>query len=303
MFKSHLVSKSVSHTDEYRVFILGDSSIWGTLLKPEDTLAGKLNKMEIKGQDQKPIHFYNLGYPTLSITKDLLLLEKSLEYDPDMFIWVFTLESFPTDKQLSSPLVANNSRVVSQLMDKYRLDFYNRSSTLSKNTYWNQTLFGQRRNLADIFRLQLYGVMWAITGIDQFYPTNYQPAARDLTQNTVFHDWNEGDFTQDDLNFDILLAGQQAAGEIPILFINEPIMISSGLNSEIRYNFYYPRWAFDQYRIYLSDFTRMNDLKFKDAWNIVPESEFTNTAIHTTPRGVQMLANKLVEDITRLISP
>ncbi len=38
------------------------------------------------------------------------------------------------------------------------------------------------------------------------------------------------------------------AGSIPVVIINEPMFISQGKNSDIRYNFYYPRWAYDDYR-------------------------------------------------------
>jgi hypothetical protein len=39
----------------------------------------------------------------------------------------------------------------------------------------DRTLIGQRRNLADLIRLQIYGVLWAATGIDQYYPETYDP--------------------------------------------------------------------------------------------------------------------------------
>ncbi len=301
MFASHQVSKHNPQTSAYRVFILGDSSVWGTLLEPADTIAGQLDRLELTGPGEAPVHFYNLGYPTLSLTKDLLLLDKALDYDPDLIIWMITLESFPADKQLTSPLVENNSAAISRLIAAYHLEPVLGSGRPQERSYWERTLFGQRRNLADIFRLQLYGVMWAITGIDQYYPPDYEKAARDLTEDKSYHGWNPGEMTEDDLTLGVLLAGKQAADEVPILIVNEPILISEGLNSDIRYNFYYPRWAYDQYRQMVNEFSQAHDLNYLDTWDIVPESYFTNTAIHTNPAGVRILAESLIDPVLEVI--
>lgn len=302
MYASHMVADRNESTRSYRVFVLGDSAIWGTLLRPEETLAGQLNEFSMHAPDGRPIQFFNLGYPTLSLTKDLMLLDRALTYKPDLIIWMLTLESFPEDKQLSSPLVENNTAALTRIFEKYQIGNIAGRDSLEAPTYWEKTLFSQRRNLADIFRLQLYGVMWAITGIDQYYPGEYEPAARDLTDDATFHEWSEGEMGPDDLALDVLLAGKQAAGEIPILFVNEPILISEGLNSDIRYNFYYPKWAYDEYRQILADLTFTEDLPYLDLWNIVPENEFTNTAIHTTPAGVRLAAERIEVEVLGLLS-
>ena len=43
MFASHVLSAGTKPANEYRVLLVGDSSVWGTLLRPQDTLAGQLN--------------------------------------------------------------------------------------------------------------------------------------------------------------------------------------------------------------------------------------------------------------------
>ena len=303
MFASHKLSGRKGPAEEYRVFLLGDSSTWGTLLQPDDTLAGQLNRLGLTGPDGTPLHFYNLGYPTLSLTKDLLLLQEALVYDPDLIIWLFTLESFPIDKQLTSPLVENNARAIISLFDTYALDLDSYGSGDLTPSYWNSTLFVQRRNLADIFRLQLYGVMWGVTGIDQYYPEVYKKAARDLSEDLSFHGWQEGEMTSSQLALDILNAGKEAAGQIPIIFVNEPILISQGENSDLRYNFYYPRWAYDQYRELLDRYSGEQDLIYFDYWDFVPEEEFTNTAIHTTPYGTHLFAVDLAAQIQDHLEP
>src|SRR5512138_2759473 len=63
MFASHILTGTPKTTDEYRVLLIGDSSVWGTLLTPENTLAGQLNASQITACG-KNVHAYNLGYPT-----------------------------------------------------------------------------------------------------------------------------------------------------------------------------------------------------------------------------------------------
>ena len=41
MFASHILAEGAKPADEYRVLLIGDSSVWGTLLRPEQTLAGQ----------------------------------------------------------------------------------------------------------------------------------------------------------------------------------------------------------------------------------------------------------------------
>ena len=43
MFASHVLAGNNKTSNEYRVLLIGDSSVWGTLLTPEQTLAGQLN--------------------------------------------------------------------------------------------------------------------------------------------------------------------------------------------------------------------------------------------------------------------
>ena len=73
MFASHVIAGTPKADNEFRVIIVGDSSVWGTLLKPEETLAGQLNVDNLNACG-KNVRVYNLGYPTISLTKDVMLL-------------------------------------------------------------------------------------------------------------------------------------------------------------------------------------------------------------------------------------
>lgn len=228
-----------------------------------------------------------------------MILDQGMGFKPDLILWPVTLEAFPIDKQLASPLVAENLDRIDRLSNMLPAQL----SDLIKNKEHEATIFensivGQRRNLADLLRLQLYGSMWAATGIDQVYPLKYEHAQLDLKEDYTFHSWTNPDQLSKDLVLDILKTGSMLAGNTPMLIVNEPILISDGINSDIRYNFYYPRWAYDQYRKIMEEYNHNRSWLYLDLWNIVPSSEFTNSAIHLTPAGEIIYTDFIIDKIT-----
>jgi hypothetical protein len=287
MLNSHKISADKKTENDYRIIILGDSSIWGFLQKPENTLAGLLEKQIDFKCSGKKVEVFNLGYPSLSILKDLVILEKIKAYDPDLVIWLVTLESFIKNEQIETPLVKNNPLIMNKIIDQYSLDFSKASTNIM-----DFTIIGQKRNLADIIRLQLYGVLWAGSEIDQSYPEEYTPAMRDFEEDYSFKNFKDQKIQNSDLALDIVINGISRNPEIDFILINEPILISKGENSDIRYNFYYPRWAYDEYRTIIQTVFNKNEIAYYDFWNLVPESEFTNSAIHLTDTGEILLADE-----------
>ena len=297
MFASHEVSRPKA-PDEFSVLVVGDSSAWGILLKPDQTMAGLINASGYRTPDGRQVRAYNLGYPTLSLTKDLLILDWARRYQPDMIIWPVTLEAFPRDQQLSSPIIQHNPQEVRRLIQTYRLNLNIHDPALVDPSFWQRTLFGQSRNLANILRLQVYGALWAATGIDQYYPQTYELRANDLPADQTFDGLNPPHLAKDALAFDVLEAGMSIYKDIPVLLVNEPMFISNGSNSNIRYNFYYPRWAYDDYRQLLSAEAQQNKWQYLDLWNAIPTAEFTNSAIHLDTAGSAQLAEKIGQAIT-----
>jgi len=291
MFASHVLAGTDKTPNEYRVILIGDSSVWGTLLKAEETLAGQLNakSMQACGENVK---VYNLGYPTISLTKDLMILDLSLQYQPDLIIWLTTLEAFPKSKQFESPIVANNAERIRKLIFKYELNASPNDPALNQLSKQDQTFVSQRRALADLIRLQIDGVLWSSTGIDQVYPENYERAQIDLDPSEDFHGIAD---LPDSLAIDVLDAGMKTS--VPTLLVNEPMLISNGLNSDIRYNFFYPRWAYDAYRTQIAYLAATQRYHYLDLWDLVPASEFTNSAIHLTPYGESLLTEKIAAEI------
>ena len=80
------------------------------------------------------------------------------------------------------------------------------------------------------------------------------------------------------------------------------MLISQGVNSGIRYNYYYPRWVYDQYRAWMQEESSQSGWNYVDAWNLVSPSEFTNSAIHMGPNGVAKLADRLIKPLLAITS-
>jgi hypothetical protein len=285
MFATHEVARA-KPADEFRVLVMGDSGTWGVLLRPQETLAGQLNAQNLRAADGRAMRFYNLGYPTMSLTKDLLLLDYALRYQADAVVWVFTAQSFPRHTQLDAPLAAHNPAPLRALIAQYTLALDPQDARwVEPRTLWERSIIGQRRALADWLRLQLYGFAWSATQVDQYYPDSYTPLTRDYDTDTTWQGYNEGDLTRDDLALDVLTAGITRLDGVPFLLVNAPMYISDGVNSDLRYNFFYPRWAYDLYRAELTAQASANSWPLVDMWDQIAPAEFTDSPVHLTPRG------------------
>ena len=301
MFASHEIQGTDKSEEEFRILIIGDSSVWGFLLEPAQTLSAQINRSELKTEDGRTVRSYNLGYPTMSVTKDLMILERGLLNRPDLIIWLVTLESLPRVSQLDSPFLQLNSELTRELITRYALDLDLKDERFENSTFWDRTVVGQRRELAQLIQLQMLGVLWSGSGVDHEIPETYNERLEDLPADLDFHNFMQGDLSTDELAFDVLEGGLQAAGNIPLVFINEPVFISQGENSEIRYNFYYPRWAYDFYREKLQSRATARGWYYVDLWDALPSSEFTDSAIHYTPLGSRILAQDIIEVINEFL--
>ncbi len=294
MFASHEINAGAKPADEFRIILIGDSATWGTLLEPDDTLSGLISQAGLASAAGKTVRAYNLAYPSMSIIKDLMILEKALQYEPDLIVWPVTLQSFPRTIQIETPLVANNPQHVRPLIENLDLDLDVDDPQFVDSTFMNRTLIGRRRAIFDALQLQFYGLKWAATGIDQTYPEDYTPAQRDFEAgDDTFQGWQEADFTTDQLALEVLDAGAALAGDVLVLVVNEPILVSEGENSDVRYNFFYPRWAYDLYRLAMDQAAENAGWAYVDLWDIVPQTEFTNSAVHLTPLGSRVFFEAL----------
>jgi lysophospholipase L1-like esterase len=300
MMASHAISHPKA-ADEFRVVLIGDSGTWGWLLENENTLSGQINKANLRTADGRQVVVYNLGYPIMALTKDLMILKEVKQYEPDLILWPVTLQSLPWTKQLVHPLVQENPDRVRSLINNYDLGLNPRDDRLNDLSLVDRSIVGQRRSLADLLRLQSYGFSWAATGIDLVQPSEITLRATDFEEDVSWDDFEDPvNLTSDILALDALDVGINIAGEAPILIINEPIFISDGENSELRYNAWYPRWAYDDYRQLMASWAGGEDRHYLDLWDFVSPEEFTDSPVHLTPVGIKTLADALSSEILKL---
>jgi hypothetical protein len=117
MFASHIISRPKA-ADEFRILLIGDSGIWGWLLENNETLSHQINQAGYSTSAGQTITAYNLGFPLLALSKDLLIMDEAMKYEPDLIVWLVTLESFPREKQMTPPLVLNNPDRIQALVDQ-----------------------------------------------------------------------------------------------------------------------------------------------------------------------------------------
>lgn len=299
MFAAHELSRPRA-ADEFRVLLIGDSGTWGWFLANDDTLAGRLNALDLRVPDGRRVVVYNLGYPVMSLTKDLLLLDLALAGEADLVLWPVTLQSFARGRQLDHPLLQQNAARVRDLIARYDLALDAADPRLVSRGPLQETLVARRRDLADLLRLQTLALAWAATGSDQAIPDDIPARRRDLDADASWLDVAEPrPLTGDDLTFDVLRAGAARAAEagVPLLLVNEPIYTSDGTNSDIRYNTFYPRWAYDDYREQLAALAAAEGWRYLDLWDAIPPEEFTDTPVHLTAAGTRLLAARLADEL------
>jgi hypothetical protein len=299
MFDSHVIAAGTKPPNEFRVVLLGDSSVWGELLTPDQTLSEQLNADHILCNGRN-VRSYNLGYPHPSLIKDFVILAATRKYKPDLVIWLVTLDTF-RDNSLNPFVVTNQSQAIS-VVNQYHISF-DTSSLKSGASVWEQTLMSQRSRLARLMMLQLYGIYWAGVVPSPVDPNSYPPVANNFHDDPTFAGYKTGSDLSATMFFSWVNYIYQIADGIPLVVVNEPIFISTGRNSNVRYDSFYPRWAYDQYRAIMNSDSSADRWNYVDLWNIISAAGFSDTALHLSPVGEQKLAAALIPIIQKNCIP
>jgi hypothetical protein len=300
MFASHTISNGPKPAGEYRVVLLGDSAVWGFEVRPEDILSQQISRLGLQTCDGRQIRAYDLAYPLPSNTRDLVTLQKALEFQPDLVIWLVTLKTFESTGAERYLLVPQSDRVLGLIATyKLRVDA---ERFLRPRTLTDRSLVGSAVRLKKIALEQLYGFLLAATALDVNLPANVVHPADDVSAATNYNAYPETARAQFIAQLDFLpvSAAQQIAGRAPLLLVNEPIFEARGANSSLRYNKYYPRWTYDAYRERLADFMRTNGGAYLDLWDALPNDEFVGSPLHLNPQGERALAGELVAQVLSL---
>jgi hypothetical protein len=292
MFAAHVVSEPKA-ADEFRVLFLGDSATWGFLLQPQQTLTGQIDALGLTC-GSKTVRAYNLSYPNASASKDLLILNKAMNYQPDLIVWPVTLYTLMPKSRSAHWLLSQN------VDETYALNarFHFLSNDFPLETPLDKVMNPQHAFFRSM-RFQVYSLVARATELDQIQ-TRYDTVSEELTSNLEFEGMAPPIVEPRQISIDLVQAFYQLAGKTPIILINESIeIVKNQPNSNIQYNGYYPRWVYDQYRKILGDAASQNGWNYLDFWNKFPNQYFTNTPLHLNPDGEQRLAKMIAPSILK----
>ncbi len=303
MFGAHKVSAPKGN-DEFRVFILGDSSTWGIDVQADQTVAEIISEMGLRSCDGRRITVYNLGYPLPFLMRDLLLLDKAMEYEPDMVLWLISLATLESKTAETYFLLPHANRFQT-LNSTYHLSLPSLAEPIEEPGFFKRTIVGQRRKLKNIIFNQMMGFLWAATRVDnhQGRDSSYPPPNPDVSDDPTYNGRTADEAVISpgrSLLVDIISAGGEIAGPIPVVLVNQPMFVATGQNSNIRYNDLYPKWAYDRYREYITDWAGANDFDLWDFWNALPPGDFADRNFHRNPDGESKFASLLAPEIQSL---
>ena len=303
MFGTHTISTG-KPKDEFRLILLGDSATWGIGVQAQETLSEQINQLGIKTCDGRNVRAYNLGYPMPFLMRDALILDKAMEYEPDMVFWLVTLYTLEP-KRAETYFILPHARRYQRLVTTYNLTTPDLAQPVKERSFWNQTIVGERRRRKKMVLTQMLGFLWAGTGIDNHQ--GLQQSTSSPSPDVEGHLEYEGRLPEefvslsDSLMLDVLSAGYKIAGDAPVVLINEPIFIAEGKNHLIRYNAFYPRWAYDEYRQWMVQWTEKEGLPFLDYWNALPLTGFSDQNFHRSSSGEEQFAKLLAPEIRKLV--
>lgn len=290
MFASHAISAG-KMSEEYRVVLIGDSSVWGEGLRASEVISEQWNKLNMQCGD-KTIRAYDLGYPHPSVIKDLVILDKVIEYDPDLIIWFVTLNTLIS--QRVNPFLTANHERMTKILEAYDIPFkQGRKLIKSESDFYEKTLIGQRSNLARQIKLQMLGIIWTATSADTNTLAKDDIPDLNVGDDPSYHGMQPSEDVTDMLLFSALTAGDGIADPIPVLIVNEPMFIANEANGVVRYNLTYPRWAYDQYRDAIVTQAQNAQWNYLDLWNAVPPEYFSDAGLHLSAAGERLLIEQI----------
>jgi hypothetical protein len=300
LFASHKIS-STPEVCEFRVALVGDSATWGTLLHAKNTYSGNINAQANELPDGRQVVAFNLGLPTSSAIKDVVILNHALQYDVDMILWLVTARTFYTGRQ-QHQMVFANWEATKPLVERFSLEnIVGQPPIATRPDFRNQSLFSQRYHLGKLFRLQLFGATWSVLEIDHNLTTEYAPVPNDYSTDIglPLNAWFDSPQQSSEALFEFGLIDvmMRLAADRPVVLINQPIFIATGENSHLHYNSHYPRWVYDRYRVELSELVRTNGWDYADLWDAAPQDVFTDSPVHLNAEGSAQISDQLIKII------
>lgn len=269
--------------DEFRIVILGDSGIngWGT---PDDqTITGLLTRTSAPINGKRVIA-YNLAFFGPSAMRDLIIADASLKYQPDLIVLFVTLIGF----QNRNPdlLIAANLPRMTRLTQQFNLtDINAQTYGHYEDAWWQRSIFMQRTTLYRWVQFQAKAFepheMISVTNnakIEPLPPTPVESSSGASYAPVLNPSW-------------AALSAISHISTTPVLIVNEPILVmpSTALNATINYDTFFGRAIYDQYRQKFNAYCVEHQLWCTDMWNALSPDDFTDSPLHHTAHGNQII--------------
>lgn len=281
LFASHILDNQPKAPNEYRVIMIGDSGTWSNYMPFGESLGGRLNAANLPACNGKTVKVYNMAIRGTTLVKDLVFIDKAVTYKPDLVLWFLTLNTFRPDSQLQGRnFVPVNRAYITDLSKRHNLGLNTSKLTVSTQTTEQA---------------------WEIVRAAQ-EPTHqdaYPIMEQDQTADNKFGRLAQQKLDQTTLPFNLFYAGLKILSKTKVQVVNEPIFVAAGANSDIRYNEYYPRWAYDQFRQMMVQESKAKGWNYLDLWNAIPSFQFTGTPLHRMPYGEFLMYRKMMPVIQK----
>jgi hypothetical protein len=162
---------------------------------------------------------------------------------------------------------------------------------------WLDDAFNRNSTLFRVLRYQLYPLIEKATAREQI-PGPPEVPATELAADLTFEGMKPPTLRKAQVSLDQIVDFYELASHVPVLLVNEPMLVVRDMpHSDVRYNSYYPRWIYDQYRDYVAAAAAIHGWTYMDLWDHFAAPYFTDTPLHLSPLGQRQLAEILAPSI------
>lgn len=307
LFRQHEVCwREPRVPDEKRIFVIGNSSIFGFPWPYERSAVGFVNQ---KFESQRvPAHLFNLGFVFTYQTKEAMILSESLAYRPDFIVYGVTFDDFAHLAPYPYPPLAtffdSNSRLVTQLAadppptfeEPFRL--YRDAQAASVRPWASWIEF---REVGTFVRLAVEQTAKLLRQkmfpeFEEKIPRTHRTGSRYSCRKTLRS--FEGKYVNwKDWNMLRYLAQLRAETGVEVLVVNWPVVHEPRGDC---YNVRYPTDDFLDYVDWLENEASELGLEYMDLHDHLTRRDFLDS-VHPTLSGQRKTAAKLAPRIRSLL--
>jgi hypothetical protein len=293
--------------NELRVFLYGDSAVFGHPLHSEDTVAYHLN--EHFDRSGIPAHIFNLGFAGAFQLKDALIMRASLAYQPDVIVYAVTLSEFDhfapcwwpgivalfdANRPLVLQFAAEHPAGLQEPLEIYRSLLSAPSLEHSPAQQLRQLgAFVRTAAREEALRIRRYALPnLPDDPVETEGRQNHYDCAK--TKKMIeqhYSNWQTW-------NILAYLREIRDATGIPVLVVNWPVA-----NEPVDdcYNVRYTNAALREYNQWLAEQVRASGFSYVDLYDFLSPEDFVDS-LHVTAAGHRKLAERLAPILDSLIS-